>query len=146
MNRQAGFTLIELMIVVAIIAILAAIAIPQYQSYASRAQSAEAFMTMDPIKQRVVEAFHSGTPLADMDSGVSVFPAASEYSSQFVAQVQVVDGVVRAQFGNNASSVLQGHWLVMVPITTTGTVNWTCAYSDANGYNNVPTMCRNAPP
>lgn len=146
MNRESGFTLIELMIVVAIIAILATIAIPQYQSYASRAQSAEAFMTMDPIKQRVVEAFHSGTPLADMDSGVGVFPAASVYSSQFVSQVQVVDGAVRAQFGNAANTALQGHWLIMVPDTTNGSVGWLCAYSDANGFKNVPTMCRNAPP
>jgi type IV pilus assembly protein PilA len=145
MKRQKGFTLIELMIVVAIIAILAAIAIPQYQSYAARAQASEAFLTMDPVKQRVVEGFHSGIPLADMNSGTGVFPAATEFSSQFVSQVAVAAGVVGAQFGNSANSVLQGEWLIMVPDTSTGTVGWRCAYSDANGYNNVPTMCRNAP-
>ena len=145
MKTQKGFTLIELMVVVATVAILAVIAIPQYQGYAARAQAAEAFLTMDPLKLRVVESYHSGMVLAEMNSGDGMFPAAVNTNSQYVTQVQVTSGVVRAQFGNAANSALAGNWLVMVPDTSTGTVGWRCAYSDANGYTNVPSMCRTAP-
>lgn len=56
MNAQKGFTLIELMIVVAIIGILAAIALPQYQNYTARAQASEAMVLLDGLKTPVVDA------------------------------------------------------------------------------------------
>ncbi|MBA4501305.1 pilin [Marinobacterium marinum] len=145
MGRQAGFTLIELMIVLSIVAVLAAIALPRYQGYVSRTQATEALLAMDEVKQRVVEAFHSGTPLVDMNSGAGVFPPAASYSSQYVVSVEVVAGVVRARFGNDAHAVLQGNGLVLSPDTSSGTVVWTCAYTDAAGYDNMPSMCRHAP-
>lgn len=60
MNRQQGFTLIELMIVVAIIGILAAIAIPAYQSYVAKAQTTEAFNLMGGAKTPLVESMAQG--------------------------------------------------------------------------------------
>lgn len=57
MNQKSGFTLIELMIVVAIIAILAAFAIPAYQNYLAKAQLSEAFSLLDGLKSRIVERF-----------------------------------------------------------------------------------------
>ena len=60
MNKQQGFTLIELMIVVAIIGILAAIAIPAYQSYVAKAQTSEAFNLMGGAKTPLVESMAQG--------------------------------------------------------------------------------------
>ncbi len=65
MNAQKGFTLIELMIVVAIIGILAAIAIPQYQNYIARSQASEAFTLADGLKATIATNLQSGTCFAD---------------------------------------------------------------------------------
>lgn len=65
MNAQKGFTLIELMIVVAIIGILAAIAIPQYQNYIARSQASEAFTLADGLKTAIATNLQNGTCFAN---------------------------------------------------------------------------------
>ncbi len=82
MRQQAGFTLIELMIVVAIIAILAAIAIPQYNDYTARAQLSEAVELMGGLKTPVAEAF------ANDNSGTScAVPTGAIASGKYVASI-----------------------------------------------------------
>ena len=145
MGRVRGFTLIELMIVVMIIAVLTAIALPQFQRYVARTQAAEVLLAMDAVKQRVIEEFYSGIPLIDMNSGAGMLPPGTDFSSQYVSLIEVVAGDVRAQFGNDANILLQGHWLIFKPDTSNGTIVWRCVYSDVGGFENIPTMCRNAP-
>ncbi len=146
MPIQKGFTLIELMIVIAIVGILAAIAIPSYQGYTARAQSSEALTAMSPLMLRVIEGIHSGKTLAELNSNQMAFPPPEAQATHLISQVEVVQGVVRAQFSDQATGVLVGNWLVMAPTQSAqGNIQWHCSYSNAQGYQYVPQLCRNAP-
>lgn len=103
MNKQQGFTLIELMIVVAIIGILAAIAIPAYQNYVKKAAYTEVVGQMAPFKMAVAENFQNGTALADMDAatnggattgGMPATPATS--TTRAFNSLVVANGVITA--------------------------------------------------
>src|SRR4051812_29484845 len=104
---QKGFTLIELMIVVAIIGILAAIAIPAYQDYTIRAQVTEGLNLAGAAKAAVAESFsNTGNPpgtrtLAGMTA------TATDTSGKYVVSVNVVNGRIDITYGNEANRALQ---------------------------------------
>lgn len=98
MSSQRGFTLIELMIVVAIIAILAAIAISQYQDYVAKAQLSEAFSIADGLKTKVSEIY-TQTAACPANSAVGTgIPAAASITGKYVSQT-VTGGVANGDGG-----------------------------------------------
>ena len=108
---QKGFTLIELMIVIAIIGILAVIALPAYQDYTGRAQVSEAITLMEGQKSAVVEFYadKGKWPKTNADAGIA---AASDIKGKYVAKVAVGDnGVLTATMKRSEEHTSElHHW------------------------------------
>jgi type IV pilus assembly protein PilA len=124
---QKGFTLIELMIVVAIIGILAAIAIPAYQDYTIRAQVTEGLNLAGAAKAAVAESFsNSGAAPADRtEAGME--PAATATAGKYVTQVDVVNGRIDVKYGDQANAILLNKVLSLTPYETADlSVAWRC--------------------
>ncbi|ENW5696136.1 pilin [Neisseria gonorrhoeae] len=100
---QKGFTLIELMIVIAIVGILAAVALPAYQDYTARAQVSEAILLAEGQKSAVTEYYlnHGEWPANNGDAGVA---SASEIKGKYVESVTVEKGVVTADDTDNINT------------------------------------------
>jgi type IV pilus assembly protein PilA len=130
MSKQQGFTLIELMIVIAIIGILASMAVTAYQTYTVRAQVAEALNMAVGAKAPIVDAYNmTGQPAADR-AAAGMTPLPTDTQGKFVGQVNVVNGRVDILFGNDAHQDIFGETVSVTPyITTGGTIVWRCGSS-----------------
>lgn len=128
MERQRGFTLIELMIVIGIVAILSAIGLPSYQNYLQRAALTDMLQTMVPYKTAVeLCAIERGDP-AQCQAGSGGIPAAK--GSRYVATLSVANGVISLD-GQESLSGLQ---VEMTPTwnATEGTIDWQRSCTSTN--------------
>ena len=145
MKKQQGFTLIELMIVVAIIGILAAIAIPAYQDYTIRAQVSEGLNLAGGAKAAVTEYYQDSGILAanNSDAGLEL---AGEIKGKYVTAVTVgatAAGVVQITYGNDVNQAIKGKTLLMSPTTNAGSVEWQCSSAAGEIENkHLPAACR----
>ena len=143
MKKQQGFTLIELMIVVAIIGILAAIAIPAYQDYTIRAQVSEGLNLSGGAKAAVTEYFQDRglMPVSNTEAGLE---AATNIVGKYVSSIDAAGGTIVVTYGNSAHQVISGSSIELTPDTSqAGSVQWICA-SAGNAIENkhLPAACR----
>ena len=128
---QKGFTLIELMIVVAIIGILAAIAIPAYQDYTVRSQVTEGLNLASDLKAAVAETFaQTGSWPAD-NSAIGI---TATKSGKYVSGVAINTGSIVITYGVTANANINGDTLVLQPTTSpNGDVIWNCGFKAVQG-------------
>lgn len=145
---QKGFTLIELMIVIAIIGILAVIALPAYQDYTARAQVSEAFSLAEGQKSAVIEYFADKGAYPDSNDKAGV-AAASKITGKYVNTVSISGaGIITATMkSSNVNSAIKGKTLTLTPATTAatstaspGSFTWTCGGTIDGKYR--PAACR----
>ncbi|ENS9413024.1 prepilin-type N-terminal cleavage/methylation domain-containing protein [Neisseria gonorrhoeae] len=124
---QKGFTLIELMIVIAIVGILAAVALPAYQDYTARAQVSEAILLAEGQKSAVTEYYlnHGKWPANNGDAGVASSP--SDIKGKYVESVTVANGVVTAEMkSDGVNKEIKGKRLSLWGRREAGSVKWFC--------------------
>ncbi|HGG8251846.1 TPA: pilin [Neisseria meningitidis] len=123
---QKGFTLIELMIVIAIVGILAAVALPAYQDYTARAQVSEAILLAEGQKSAVTEYYlnHGEWPANNSSAGVA---SASDIKGKYVQSVEVAKGVITAtMLSSGVNKEIQGKKLSLWAKRQDGSVKWFC--------------------
>ena len=152
-KKERGFTLIEIIIVVAIIGVLFAIALPQYQNYQTRSKVAEALVMGTSVQRALVSYYNDKGvwPVGNSDAGL---PIKEDLSSTYIEYIEVRGneipscGIIKMQFSSNPKlglGALTGRPLWMRPTVSTdgGSIEWSCAVGKFNKTKNlVPKECR----
>ncbi len=140
-KAQKGFTLIELMIVVAIIGILALIAMPAYSRYLVRAQVAEGLNLSGPLKVGVAEFYENNGAYPANNAEAALEPPAS-YTGSYVSSISVNGAVISILYGNNANSQINGLTVTITAFSNRGSMSWTCATGGPLPETYLPSSCR----
>ena len=141
-KTQKGFTLIELMIVVAIIGILAAVAVPMYLDYSVRTQVAHGLNLASGAKAAVTE-YYQDQGAFPADNATAGVEAAGNITGKYISQVEVVaGGLIQVTYGNDVNTKILNAVLTMTPADNQGSVQWACSGDATLVAKWLPPACR----
>jgi type IV pilus assembly protein PilA len=130
-TQNNGFTLIELMFVIAIIGVLAAIAIPNYVNYLKRAKISEAFILTSGITKTITE-YYSYYGKFPENNEVVYLPKAQQLNGQYIKCIQIKNGAIHLTFKENLDNVtLSLRPAIVANYPPTNTLIWICGYATA---------------
>ncbi len=133
LKLKQGFTLIELMIVVAIIGILGSMAIPTYQDFIIRAQTKEAMNLADGVKKAITLYYVANKTFPENNQTAEV-PAPEHLIGNFVTEVEVKDGAIHITLGNRINAHVENKVLSLRPAIVTDNpsspISWLCGYAE----------------
>ncbi len=145
-QRQSGFTLIELMIVVAIVGILASVAVPAYSDYTVRAKVTEAVSAVAPVKASIADYYYSNgsLPGSSDDAGLDGSPSGIDsvvggsYATDVIQSISVgsdpSNGTITVSLQELGSGVSSGDTLVFIPnVGSNGQITWDCDAAQGDG-------------
>ncbi len=140
-KEQQGFTLIELMIVVAIIGILAAIAMPAYQDYTIRVQISEGLRLSAGAKSALSEYYvdRGAWPTDNNQAGLA---NQNDITGKYTNRVRVNDNVIEIRYGNDAHTKIFNESIELTAVDNAGSISWTCASAGNIQANHLPAACR----
>ena len=139
---ERGFTLIELMIVVAIVGTVAALAIPAYQDYTIRAQVAEG-LSLAAGAQVAVEEFYSENGAWPNDNAAAGLASQNDIIGKYTDRVTVNENVIEIRYGLDAHLDIDGDIVTLAAVDNDGSISWTCTSLDIAN-NRLPKACREA--
>ena len=138
---QKGFSLVEVLIVIAIIGLLTSMAIPAYQSYLVRTQVAEGLALAAPVKTAIA-TFYNNNGVFPADNVAASAKAAADYSSKFVDSISVIGAAVEIRYGNDASALISGQTVRLTATGHDGSVVWSCTGGGFIQEYYLPAACR----
>ncbi|MCP4042393.1 MAG: pilin [Gammaproteobacteria bacterium] len=127
--KQSGFTLIELMIVVAIIGIMATMALPTYHDRIIRAQVEEA-MALSEIAKQAISEYYTQTGGFPRDNAQAVIPVPNRLIGNYVKNISVSEGAIHVRLGNRINAHVDGRVVTLRPAIVSGSpespMSWLC--------------------
>lgn len=131
---QTGFTLIELMIVIAIMSILATMTMPSYHQYTVKTQIKEVVEFSRHFKQGIENYYQANQTLPE-DNRQAGFPSSDKLIAPFITEVAIDQGVIRLHLGNKIHKKLDGKVITIHPLTVSGSpdspMSWACGNASA---------------